>query len=152
MSSANIGSMPRSRGSWDNAPADATTIRVLTLNAHQGFSAMRRRNVLSQIRDELRADDAHWFFCRKLAVLKVRKFRRISTRCWLIKCGRSMLRAQRGNDRRPSRQRTVSKYSIVRWQNIDVSVGEAEPRGILHCVLDVPARAAPCDMRASRAA
>ena len=66
MSSATIGNRPRTRESWGDAAADATTIRVLTLNAHQGFSALRRRNVLSQIRDVLRADDAHLVFLQEI--------------------------------------------------------------------------------------
>src|SRR6188474_3239528 len=66
VSSTILGSTPRPRGSWSDFAADATTIRVLTLNAHQGFSALRRLNVLSQIRDELRADDAHLVFLQEI--------------------------------------------------------------------------------------
>ena len=64
MLTATIGSTPRMRGTWGDA--NATTIRVLTLNAHQGFSAFGRRNVLSQIRDELRADGAHLVFLQEI--------------------------------------------------------------------------------------
>jgi endonuclease/exonuclease/phosphatase family metal-dependent hydrolase len=31
----------------------------------------------------------------------------------------------------------LSKYPIVQWQNVDVSVDGVEPRGLLHCVLDL---------------
>jgi len=33
----------------------------------------------------------------------------------------------------------LSKYPIVEWRNVDVSVGRAERRGMLHCALDAPA-------------
>ncbi len=32
----------------------------------------------------------------------------------------------------------LSRYPITRWQNVDVSVGRAERRGLLHCVVDAP--------------
>jgi endonuclease/exonuclease/phosphatase family metal-dependent hydrolase len=32
----------------------------------------------------------------------------------------------------------LSKHPIANWRNVDASVGRAEPRGLLHCVLRVP--------------
>ena len=139
--SATIGNTPRMRGNWDEAAvaADATTIRVLTLNAHQGFSALRRRNVLSQIRDELRADDAHLVFLQEIGgaegeEISPHQYEVLADQVWPQHAyGRNAVTTggHHGNA-------LLSKYSIVKWQNIDVSVGEAEPRGMLHCVLDVP--------------
>jgi endonuclease/exonuclease/phosphatase family metal-dependent hydrolase len=37
----------------------------------------------------------------------------------------------------------LSKVPIAGWQNVDLSVGRAEPRGMLHCMLEVPAVAGP---------
>jgi endonuclease/exonuclease/phosphatase family metal-dependent hydrolase len=46
----------------------SATIRVLTLNAHQGFGAHRRGTVLLQIRDELRISDADLVFLQEIGV------------------------------------------------------------------------------------
>jgi len=141
VSSATIGNTPRTGGNWGDAQAaaGATTIRVLTLNAHQGFSALRRRNVLSQIRDELRADDAHLVFLQEIGgaegeEISPHQYEVLADQVWPQHAyGRNAVTTggHHGNA-------LLSKYSIVKWQNIDVSVGEAEPRGMLHCVLDVP--------------
>ena len=139
MSSTILGSTPRPRGSWSDFAADATTIRVLTLNAHQGFSALRRRNVLSQIRDELRADDAHLVFLQEIGgaegeEVSPHQYEVLADQVWPQHAyGRNAVTTggHHGNA-------LLSKYSIVQWQNIDVSVGAAEPRGMLHCVLEVP--------------
>lgn len=139
MSSATIGSMPRTCGGWSDAAVDATTIRVLTLNAHQGFSALGRRNVLSQIRDELRADDAHLVFLQEIGgaegeEVSPHQYEVLADQVWPQHAyGRNAVTTggHHGNA-------LLSKYSIVKWQNIDVSIGEAEPRGMLHCVLDIP--------------
>lgn len=37
----------------------------------------------------------------------------------------------------------LSKFPIVHWQNVDVSVDGVEPRGLLHCVLDVEHAGSP---------
>ena len=141
MSSATIGNPLRMRGNWDEAAAaaDATVIRVLTLNAHQGFSALRRRKVLSEIRDELRADDAHLVFLQEIGgaegeEVSPHQYEVLADQVWPQHAyGRNAVTTggHHGNA-------LLSKYSIVEWQNVDASVGESEPRGMLHCVLDIP--------------
>jgi endonuclease/exonuclease/phosphatase family metal-dependent hydrolase len=37
----------------------------------------------------------------------------------------------------------LSKYPILEWQNVDVSITGVEPRGMLHCLLDVPGGSQP---------
>jgi endonuclease/exonuclease/phosphatase family metal-dependent hydrolase len=37
----------------------------------------------------------------------------------------------------------LSKYPIAAWRNVDASVGAVEPRGLLHCVLEVPGVSGP---------
>jgi endonuclease/exonuclease/phosphatase family metal-dependent hydrolase len=139
VSSTTIGSTPRTRGNWDDAGSEATTIRVLTLNAHQGFSALRRRDVLSQIRDELRADDAHLVFLQEIGgaegeEVSPHQYEVLADQVWPQHAyGRNAVTTggHHGNA-------LLSKYPILEWQNVDVSVGKAEPRGMLHCVLDIP--------------
>lgn len=119
--------------------AESIAIRVLTLNAHQGFSAWRRRNVLSQIRDGLRTAGADLVFLQEVggaddSEVSTHHYEVLADQVWPQHAyGRNAVTTggHHGNA-------LLSKYPIVSWQNIDVSVGESEPRGMLHCVLDVP--------------
>lgn len=119
-------------------------IRVLTLNAHQGFSALRRRNVLSQIREGLRAAGADLVFLQEVggaidSEVSTHHYEVLADQVWPQHAyGRNAVSSQghHGNA-------LLTKYPIVSWQNVDVSVGESEPRGMLHCVLDVPHAAQP---------
>jgi endonuclease/exonuclease/phosphatase family metal-dependent hydrolase len=112
---------------------------VLTLNAHRGFSALGRRNVLSQIRDGLRAASADLVFLQEVggdneSHDSAHQYEVLADSVWPQHAyGRNAVSSgsHHGNA-------LLSKYPILTWQNIDVSVGESEPRGILHCVLDVP--------------
>jgi endonuclease/exonuclease/phosphatase family metal-dependent hydrolase len=129
------------RGSSDVAEegTGAPAIRVLTLNAHQGFSALRRRNVLSRIRDGLRASHADLVFLQEVGAGDESKdsahqYEMLADQVWpQFAYGRNAAssRGHHGNA-------LLSKYPILNWQNIDVSVGVSEPRGMLHCLLDVP--------------
>ena len=58
---------PEARRNQDTeAPSGSSVIRVLTLNAHQGFNALRRRNLLTRIRDGLRAHGADLVFLQEV--------------------------------------------------------------------------------------
>lgn len=143
MSSATIGSSPRIGRERGEAAAktlaEPAAIRVLTLNAHQGFSALRRRNVLSDIRDELRTDGAHLVFLQEIGgfdgdEVSPHQYEVLADQMWPQHAyGRNAVTTggHHGNA-------LLSKYPIVQWQNVDVTVAGSEPRGILHCVLDVP--------------
>jgi endonuclease/exonuclease/phosphatase family metal-dependent hydrolase len=141
LSSVTIGNPPRTCGSWDEAAAaaEATLIRVLTLNAHQGFSALRRRNVLSEIREELHADGADLVFLQEVGgnegqEVSPHQYEVLADQMWPQHAyGRNAVTTggHHGNA-------LLSKYPIVHWQNVDASVGDSERRGMLHCVLDVP--------------
>ena len=113
-------------------------IRLLTLNAHQGFNAFRRRKLLSCIRDALRASGADLVFLQEVGGdhgedIPQQHYDLLADQVWpqhdycrnfVATCG------HQGNA-------LLSKFPIVRWQNVDVSVDGVEPRGMLHCVLDV---------------
>lgn len=123
---------------------DAPSIRVLTLNAHQGFSALRRRNLLSKIRDGLREAKADLVFLQEVggdtdAQTASHHYELLADQVWPQHAyGRNAVSSSghHGNA-------LLSKYPIVLWDNLDVTVGRSEPRGILHCVLDVPRAAQP---------
>ncbi len=115
------------------------SIRLLTLNAHQGFSAFRRRKLLSHIRDALRASSADLVFLQEVGGdlgedIQQQHYELLADQVWPQHAyGRNAVATSghQGNA-------LLSKFPIVRWQNVDVSVGGFEPRGMLHCVLDVP--------------
>ena len=116
-----------------------TIIRVLTLNAHQGFSAGRRGTALPRIREALRSADADLVVLQEVGVaggldVAVCQYEFLADQVWSQHAyGRNAVSTggHHGNA-------LLSKYPIVAWENIDISVGNSEPRGLLHCVLDVP--------------
>lgn len=116
-----------------------TTIRVLTLNTHQGFSAGRRSKALPRIREGLRTADADLVFLQEVGVaggldVPLCQYEFLADQVWSQHAyGRNAVSTggHHGNA-------LLSKYPIAAWENIDLSVGSSEPRGMLHCVLDVP--------------
>jgi endonuclease/exonuclease/phosphatase family metal-dependent hydrolase len=113
-------------------------IRLLTLNAQQGFNAFRRRKLLSRIRDALRATGADLVFLQEVGgehgeSIPQQHYELLAAQVWPQHAyGRNAVATSghQGNA-------LLSKFPIVRWQNVDVSVDGVEPRGMLHCVLDV---------------
>lgn len=130
--------MPSSRMAGQQG-FESPAIRLLTLNAHQGFNSFRRRKLLSHIRDALRASNADLVFLQEVGGdhggdIPQQHFELLADQVWPQHAyGRNAVATSghQGNA-------LLSKFPIVRWQNVDVSVGGSEPRGMLHCVLDVP--------------
>jgi endonuclease/exonuclease/phosphatase family metal-dependent hydrolase len=114
------------------------SIRLLTLNAHQGFSPFRRRKLLPRLRDALRGSGADLVFLQEIGGdhgedIPQQQYELLADQVWPQHAyGRNVVATMghQGNA-------LLSKFAIVRWQNVDVSVEGVEPRGLLHCVLDV---------------
>jgi endonuclease/exonuclease/phosphatase family metal-dependent hydrolase len=121
------------------ATAGASVIRVLTLNAHQGFNALRRRNLLTRIRDGLRAHGADLVFLQEVGGEgepegPAHHYEVLADQVWpQYAYGRNAVTSSGHQGNAP-----LSKYPILSWENIDTSVGRSEPRGMLHCVVDAP--------------
>jgi endonuclease/exonuclease/phosphatase family metal-dependent hydrolase len=122
-----------------SAGADKSTqIRVLTVNAHQGFGAFRRTALLARMREALRHAGADVVFLQEIGVAAgsaepLSQFELLADTVWPQHAyGRNAVSAggHHGNA-------LLSKYPIAKWQNVDASVGHAEPRGLLYCVLHV---------------
>ena len=119
-------------------------IRLLTLNAHQGFSPFRRRKLLPRLRDALRASGADLVFLQEIGgdhgeSIPQQQYELLADQVWPQHAyGRNVVATMghQGNA-------LLSKFPIVRWQNVDVSVDGVEPRGLLHCVLDVQRARSP---------
>jgi endonuclease/exonuclease/phosphatase family metal-dependent hydrolase len=113
-------------------------IRVLTLNAHHGFSTPRRPGVLSQIRDALRASQADLVLLQEVGGKSdpdhtPQQYEVLADQVWPQHAyGRNAVSGtgHQGNA-------LLSKYPILSWQNIDVSLTRAEARGFLHCTIEV---------------
>jgi endonuclease/exonuclease/phosphatase family metal-dependent hydrolase len=118
--------------------SESPAVRLLTLNAHQGFAALRRRKLLARIREALRASNADLVFLQEIGgehgeEIPQQHFELLADQVWPQHAyGRNVVATSghQGNA-------LLSKFPIVRWQNVDVSVDGVEPRGMLHCVLDV---------------
>lgn len=119
-------------------------IRVLTLNAHQGFNAGRRQAALLRMRDGLRQSGADLVFLQEIGVAAgspapAAQYEVLADQVWSTHAyGRNAVVSggHHGNA-------LLSKFPIAAWQNVDISVGRAEPRGMLHCVLGEGTPAGP---------
>ncbi|CAM3923788.1 hypothetical protein D3C77_107570 [compost metagenome] len=128
------------------APA-VHTLRVLTVNAHKGFSPLNRHYVLPELREAVRSEDADLVFLQE--VLGSHRHHGLRHRNWsdvpqyefladslwpVFAYGRNAVypEGEHGNA-------LLSKYPILRHDNLDVSVHGSEQRGLLHAVLALPA-------------
>ncbi len=120
-------------------PGDQSRLRVLTLNAHQGFHAGRRQEALIRIRDALRASATDLVFLQEIGAAAgtestMEQYEVIADGVWTQHAyGRNAVATEghHGNA-------LLSKFPIASWRNVDASVGKAEPRGLLHAVIELP--------------
>ena len=121
------------------APGDSAWIRVLTLNAHQGFHAGFRHEALLRIRDALRDSGADLVFLQEVGAAvgpdsAIEQYEVLADGVWKqYAYGRNAVATtgHHGNA-------LLSKFPIASWRNVDASVGNAEPRGFLHAVIERP--------------
>lgn len=115
---------------------DETWIRVLTLNAHQGFSAGHRHGLLLRIRDALRASQADLVFLQEIGAVAgqdapAHQYEVLADSVWTQHAyGRNAV--ARGGHHGNA---LLSRHPITTSRNVDASVGQAEPRGLLHAVI-----------------
>lgn len=120
----------------------------MTVNLHKGFTAFNRRFVLRELRDAIRVIGADLVFLQEVhgsrqalsagapAPLAVPHYEYLADEIWpAFAYGRNAVytNGDHGNA-------LLSKYPIVRSQNVDVSAQRHEKRGLLHCALRVPGR------------
>jgi endonuclease/exonuclease/phosphatase family metal-dependent hydrolase len=114
-------------------------LRVLTLNAHQGFNAARRHAILPRLREALRSTRADLVFLQEIGVARgtgvpAVQYEILADTVWPQHAyGRNAVASggHHGNA-------LLSKHPIASWRNIDVSPRRAEARGMLHCTLGCP--------------
>ena len=157
------------RGPWRmliGSIASATAgARAHRLNVHKGYTMFRRRFMLHELREAVRAVGSDLVFLqevvgrttggagrtrRRPAHGVAMRAVRIPGRADLV---RARLRPQRGDGRTRPRQRAAVEGADRRVSEPRRVGRGAEPRGMLHCVLRLPAGAASCmRVRAPRAA
>jgi endonuclease/exonuclease/phosphatase family metal-dependent hydrolase len=121
-------------------------VRLLTLNIHKGFSLFNRRFVLHDLREAVRKVPADIVLLqevigdhgghaqRQAGWPDTPHYEFLADSLWPeFAYGRNAVYTQghHGNA-------VLSKFPIVRYHNHDVSVGDTERRGLLHCVLNLP--------------
>ena len=129
----------------ERAPA-VHQLKVLTINMHKGFTALNRRFILPELREAVRATGADLVFLQEVHGTHQRHARRhqnwpatpqyefLADSMWpQFAYGRNAVYpdGDHGNA-------LLSKFPISRHDNLDVSIGTVEQRGLLHCVLNVP--------------
>jgi endonuclease/exonuclease/phosphatase family metal-dependent hydrolase len=124
------------------------SLKVLTMNTHWGFTPVRRRFVLPELREAVRSVSADVVFLQEVLGGHTKHGRRylnwpeqpqyefLADTIWSdFAYGRNAVYPE-GNHGNA----LLSKFPIVRYQNLDISVDGRENRGLLHCVLQLPAQ------------
>ncbi|MDS1141473.1 endonuclease/exonuclease/phosphatase family protein [Pusillimonas sp. SM2304] len=122
------------------------TLKVLTVNTHKGFTFFNRRFILHELRDAIRATQADVVFLQEVLGSHQRHASRLAR--WPTTSQYEFLADSIWDDFAYGRNAVypygdhgnalLSKFPISRYDNVDVSVGKHEKRGLLHCVLAPP--------------
>jgi len=128
-------------------PADAVkTLKVLTINTHKGFTALNRRFILPELREAVRSTGADLVFLQEVLGShdrhaerhpdwpQVSQYEFLADSMWSdFAYGRNAVYpdGDHGNA-------LLSRFPIVQYRNLDVSITGPERRGLLHCELAVP--------------
>ena len=133
----------------DDQPQTLAAVRrftVLTVNTHKGFTALNRRFILPELREAVRSVSADVVFLQEVHGTHEHHHQRYSNwptmpqyefladTLWpQFAYGRNAVypEGDHGNA-------LLSKFQIIRHDNLDVSISGHENRGILHCVLRLP--------------
>lgn len=126
--------------------SDVHKLRILTLNMHKGFTLFNRQFILPELREAVRGQSTELVFLQEVHGNHKRhalrhsnwpettQYEFLADTMWPeFSYGRNAVYpdGDHGNA-------ILSKYPIIRFQNLDVSIGEIEQRGLLHTVLKVP--------------
>jgi len=121
------------------------SLRILTLNTHKGFTPFNRRFILPELREAVRATATDIVFLQEVLGAHtqqsqhpnwpaVPQYEFLADSMWSdFSYGRNAVYPQgdHGNA-------LLSKFPIIRYENINISIGKLEQRGLLHSVLLVP--------------
>ena len=127
-------------------PLAVHRMRILTVNTHKGFTAFNRRFILPELREAVRSTGADLVFLQE--VLGEHDGHAERHHNWPQTSQYEFLADSMWSDYAYGRNAVypdghhgnalLSKYPILRYRNLDVSITGPERRGLLHCVLQVP--------------
>lgn len=121
-------------------------LKVLTYNIHKGFSVGNVRFVLHQIKDALEVIQPDLIFLQEIQGEHVKRqskianwpeesqFEFLADELWPhYAYGKNAVykKGHHGNA-------ILSKYPIIAWENIDVSLHRRASRSLLHCTIEIP--------------
>jgi endonuclease/exonuclease/phosphatase family metal-dependent hydrolase len=122
------------------------TLRIATYNIHKGFSFFKRRMVIHELRDHLRALNADLVFLQEVQGGHARHARRFAN--WPAQPQCEFLADSIWSDFAYGRNAVydaghhgnaiLSRFPIARWDNEDISEHRFESRGLLHCEIEMP--------------
>jgi endonuclease/exonuclease/phosphatase family metal-dependent hydrolase len=117
-------------------------LKILTINTHKGFTVFNRRFILHELRDAIRASAADIDFLQE--VLGAHQVHASRLARWPAASQYEFLADSIWPDFAYGRNAVypyghhgnavLSKYPITHYDNLDISVGKSEKRGLLHCV------------------
>ncbi|OAE13530.1 hypothetical protein AZH11_06135 [Pseudomonas simiae] len=123
-----------------------TRFTVLTVNIHKGFTALNRRFILPELREAVRSVGADIVFLQEIHGThehhpqrysnwpNMPQYEFLADSIWpQFAYGRNAVypHGDHGNA-------LLSKFQIIRYDNLDISQSGHENRGLLHCVLRLP--------------
>jgi len=121
-------------------------LTVLTVNTHKGFTFFNRRFILHELREAVREVAPDIVFLQEVLGEHQLHASRVSS--WPTTSHYEFMADSIWNDFAYGRNAVyphghhgnalLSKFPIVRYENLDVSVGTQEKRGMLYCVLQPP--------------
>jgi endonuclease/exonuclease/phosphatase family metal-dependent hydrolase len=122
------------------------SLNVLTMNMHMGFGFLNKRFILPELRDAVRTVSADIVFLQEVHGEHQNHAQQVKG--WPTTSQYEFLADSMWNDFAYGRNAVyphghhgnalLSKFPIIRHENLDVSIDGTEERGLLHCVLDVP--------------
>ncbi len=125
---------------------ECMTLRILTMNVHKGFSFFNRRFMLPELRTAVRRVEADIVFLQEVIGIHHShsllhddwpdqpQYEFLAESLWpQFAYGRNAIYPQghHGNA-------LLSRFPIRCYQNMDVTIGKEERRGLLHCALHIP--------------
>lgn len=129
-------------------PPASPLLRVLTVNVHKGYTMLRRRFMLHELREAVRTVGSDLVFLQEVsgaapdaaprngtapAGLAVAHYEYLADQIWCQHAyGRNAVIAGRDHG-----NALLSRFPILGFTNHDVSVPGAEARGLLHCVMRI---------------
>lgn len=127
------------------------SLKILTINTHKGFAAFNRRFMLPELRDAVRTVGADIVCLQE--VLGAHEVHPLHVENWPDTSHYEFLADTMWSDYAYGRNAVypeghhgnavLSRFPIEHYENLDISVGESEKRGLLYCRIAPPHLSTP---------